>query len=279
MASVSASRKAGVRSVSPCQRRTRRAARGAGVHAARWQRAGTPAAAAHSAPSSPTHPPAPAAAAAAGGAAGVAAQHLAAGAGRVVHGTGPVRAAAAHARPGAARRIARQGQRNVARQALHQQVFAGRELVEVGRRRRCRSLAVMAASKSTFLSSSRGGALREPHRAPAPRARAGGAGGLGLGFRRWAASAPAASGHLGVAEVGVKQLAEHQAVLLAADQHGLQRGARSGLRPGPPASPPAGPAPCARLSTGTPARRSARPKPVRLSASLPVRASPSCTVA
>ena len=51
-------------------------------------------------------------------------QHLAPTARRMVHGAGPVRAAAACARPGASGRVVRQGQGHVARQVLHQDVFA-----------------------------------------------------------------------------------------------------------------------------------------------------------
>ena len=141
----------------------------------------------------------------------------------MVHGAGPVRAAAACAGPGTAGGVVRQGQGHVTRQALHQDVFAGRELVEVSLPQALQVAGRHGGIEFDLVFFARGRCVaRGTHgRQCLAHARAA-FDGLGLGFCAGQHLRQQLLCDVGIAKVGVKQLAEHHAVLLAADQHGLQ---------------------------------------------------------
>ncbi len=148
-------------------------------------------------------------------------QQLAAAAPGRVQAARPVHARAATAGVHAARGYGGQRQGEVAHQALDQLVFAGAELVEVGRFQAGQGAGAHGGVQVHGLRGrGRGRCPGRGQRLAYARA---------LGRRRGAAIG--ARQHLGqqlvrqlrVAEEGVEQLAEHAAVLLAADQHRLQR--------------------------------------------------------
>lgn len=123
--------------------------------------------------------------------------------------------------PGAARGIARQGQRHALGQALHQQIFTRRELVEVGRTEALALARRHGGIKINFFFFRLCGRTGSTHR----RQRLGHAGAAldGLG------KALCAGQHLrqqflrdvGVAKVGGEQFAKHQKVLLTRNKHRL----------------------------------------------------------
>ena len=142
-------------------------------------------------------------------------------------------------------------------------------------RRRCRSLAVMAASKSIFSSSRGGGALLA--------ARTGANASLTRGRRLAGSALDSALGSICAssfcATLGLRKYASNNSRKIKRSCSRLTSTASSAAlkssRRRPTSITACWASAMRAASTRTPARRKVRPKPLRLSASLPVRASPS----